>query len=227
MAVFLLTGCIEGSGDVRVENRAFAPVRAIEVRGSEDVALSRGPGSIQVTTDDNLLRYVSTRIEGDTLIIEETAQISPTHGIRVDVVLPEDPGALELSGSGSLEWTPSSPLVADTLVLGVSGSGSLGLSLTSTTVEVSLSGSGSAHLDGRAASATVDVSGSGDLDAFGLAVRDADATVSGSGSIQLSVRDQLRGDVSGSGSIVYRGTPVVDSTSSGAGSVEQEQSSSR
>jgi hypothetical protein len=216
----IMTGCIQGSGEIREESRAWAPVRAIDVRGSEDIDLSHGAGSIRVTTDDNLLRYVSTRIEGDTLIIEETTSIWPTDGIRVDVVLPTDPAELSLSGSGSLKWSGPTPLDSDGVALDISGSGSLGLSLTATTVDVSVSGSGSARLDGRAKQATVVVSGSGGVDAFDLDVESAEATVSGSGSIQLSVAAQLEANVSGSGSIVYRGTPTVDSRSSGSGSVE-------
>ena len=49
--------------------------------------------------------------------------------------------------------------------------------------------------------------------------RKADARISGSGGMELSVEDRLDARVSGSGSVIYKGNPRINTSVSGSGSV--------
>lgn len=219
-------GCgISGSGRIVSQDRGFVPFAALDVRGAADVKAVRGKGAIAVTTDDNLLSYVVTRVEGDRLVIDEQGHdggsvcLHPTHGIVVELSVPEALTDLSVSGSGRFEWLDSAPVATDRLGLHASGSGSIRTPLQATEVDADLSGSGSVLLQGAATRGRFSVSGSGSLAAFGLTLEAAEVSTSGSGSAELTVSGTLAAQVSGSGSVRYRGRPVVSAHVSGSGSV--------
>ena len=223
----LFAGCgIEGSGHVVSELRPVTAFRQIELAGTADVQIVTGKGEIRVTTDDNLQQYVTTRIEGDRLVIDEQnggghgVSLRPTHGIEVLVSMPEVPTDLSIGGSGSIAWDGSAVDSGGTLRLDVSGSGSMDIGAKVDEVDLGLGGSGSVRLHGTAGHGEIDVSGSGSVDAYALQLASAHASISGSGSVRLQVSEQLDAEISGSGSIAYRGSPQVKSHISGSGSVD-------
>ncbi|MDG1775503.1 MAG: DUF2807 domain-containing protein, partial [Flavobacteriaceae bacterium] len=87
---------------------------------------------------------------------------------------------------------------------------------------VKLSGSGdiSTQTTLKAADFNATVSGSGDVNAYGVVAQDATVTVSGSADVTLTVKGTLNAKVSGSGDIQYKGNPKkVASKVSGSGDV--------
>lgn len=88
-------------------------------------------------------------------------------------------------------------------------------------VSVDLSGAGNISMSGAADSLEVDVSGAAKIDAEALTVREADVSISGAGSMVLTVTDALDAGISGTGSVRYYGDPQnVNARVSGAGSVK-------
>jgi hypothetical protein len=219
------SGCqlIQGSGRVQTEDRSFSPFHAVHMRGIAEVTMVSGPGSISVTTDDNLLDYVLIEVLDGTLTLDEknpkTGMLVPSRGIKVEVTTPDAPKDVHVSGTGSFTWPEGAPLTVGALGLHVDGAGSLEAAIAVTTLAVDLSGSGSITLTGTATTGTVDLSGTGDLRAFGLALSTAVARVSGTGSAMVAVSDSLDAEVSGTGSVLYRGSPAVTQRVSGTGSV--------
>ncbi|MDX1720417.1 MAG: DUF2807 domain-containing protein, partial [Salegentibacter mishustinae] len=64
------------------------------------------------------------------------------------------------------------------------------------------------------------VTGSGDFKAYDLSAENVEATVMGSGDIQISANSSLKAKVMGSGDIKYKGNPKnQDFKTSGSGSV--------
>lgn len=218
-------GCgIQGSGRLIAEERPVAAFSSIAVTGEADVHLVAGKGNVTVTTDDNLLPYVEVVVSGSELRVgtRDGVNLSPTHGVEVEVPLAGPVSALRISGSGSIASGLPGPLTGDALSLGISGSGSLDLPVQVTTLTLDVSGSGSARLRGSAGSTRCDASGSGSVQAYDLQSKAATVHLSGSGSVELSITDQLEAHLSGSGSIHYRGSPRVTTDDTGSGSVVHE-----
>jgi O-succinylbenzoate synthase len=59
------------------------------------------PPSWSLTTDENLLSHIETRMNGSVLKIETHGQIAPTHGVTVVITSPSL--RIELSGAVKLE----------------------------------------------------------------------------------------------------------------------------
>ncbi|MCS6973998.1 MAG: DUF2807 domain-containing protein [Cyclobacteriaceae bacterium] len=145
---------------------------------------------------------------------------------------------LKVSGSGSLKVEAD----AGDVTAHVSGSGDITLRGNLKNVKSSVSGSGKINLQADVAGlATFDISGSGDalaqgsaneveaqisgsgkVLAAGLATKSCKVRISGSGSVEINVSDELDATISGSGDVRYTGNPSrLNVHSSGSGKIRK------
>ena len=127
--------------------------------------------------------------------------------------------ALALSGSGSIEV--EQPITANSFDVALSGSGSIKATVNAQNFDAAVSGSGGVNISGKAKKAEIAVSGSGGFSGRSFSVEEADAHVSGSGSVYIDVQNSLDAATSGSGSVNYTGNPTVSKASSGSGRVRK------
>lgn len=91
-------------------------------------------------------------------------------------------------------------------------------------VTTKLSGSGSITLEGYCQNFESQISGSGKIHGYALVANSANATISGSGDLEIFVNNTLTANISGSGSVRYKGNPpIVNSNISGSGRVTKVQ----
>jgi len=190
---------ISGSGIPAVEARHVTGFREVELRGSVQVTVRAGaPRAIVVHADDNLVRLVRTTVVGDRLVVATKDVSFESESPMVVVVHVPVLAALVLSGSGILA---ADDVSAPKLVVVLSGSGVL-------------------RAGGRAQRLEATLSGSGDAQLAALTSARARALVSGSGRIVLVATDALDAAVTGSGAILYGGSPAELRTSvTGSGAV--------
>jgi len=176
---------VMGSGRAATESRSIGNFRALELNGIGDVELRLGSApTLQITADDNLLPYFTTRVEGDTLVIDSRGSFRTQRSPRIVVTVP-DVESVVTKGSG------------DVRVYNVNNAR---LSLVTR-------GSGDMSAQGRTRDLVVTIQGSGDSDVRGLASSSATASVQGSGDIRVTTNGALNASVAGSGTIYYAGSP--------------------
>jgi hypothetical protein len=145
---------------------------------------------------------------------------------------------LKVSGSGNL----TAEIDAEDVDASVSGSGDLNLSgkmksmdsgisgsgkvvfngVVAEFVETNISGSGKFEASGSAREIKSTISGSGRVYASELVVDRCNVRISGSGSVQVNVKTSIDANISGSGSVSYKGSPSeVNSHSSGSGRIRK------
>jgi hypothetical protein len=172
-----------------------ATIEALSVSGSGDVV-----GSGKFSTGD-----LELKVSGSgSLDIEADAKGEVT---------------ADVSGSGDLNMKGS----CQNFDSGVSGSGKVNVSATITgKADVSVSGSGRVMASGKAQQIKATISGSGKVLASELEVSKCEVRISGSGDVEINVKDALDANISGSGSVTYKGNPSqVNSHSSGSGHVRK------
>jgi len=127
---------------------------------------------------------------------------------------------LQVNGGGKI--VSENSISSDNLNLSVSGSGSIDLDVKGNVVKTEVSGSGNIALKGYATSNDIVLSGSGSLSAFSFEVESAKIKVSGSGSAEISVSNNLDAMVLGSGTVKHKGnTKEVTKKVYGSGSVDR------
>jgi hypothetical protein len=210
------TGGLEGSGKKVTQARQVGEFRAVRLEGSFDVSIQVGaPRAVAVTIDENLQPLVETRLVGDTLVVSSQNMSYRGEG-RVRISTPALQG-LDLEGSGDVTIEGG----RGDQRLSLAGSGDVDWKGSAAALEVSIAGSGTVTLAGKAEVARLRIDGSGDVKARGLAARDADVEVSGSGDVELTLDGgTFRAAVSGSGQVAWHGRATVERASvSGSGEI--------
>lgn len=213
--------CIEGEGPLTVENRSAASYSELEVNISGDVTIHPGEDlQIRIKAQENLMKVITTRVKGKTLVIGSNQCIRTSDGIKIDLTVPTL-RSIKLNGSGSI--ITRSFLNTDRLDLTINGSGTVAIDVHAVEVEVSINGSGKTILNGSAENIEVEINGSGDYRGLGLEAEDAEVTIRGSGDIYVNAKNSLEAEILGSGDVIYAGNPSVDSSVKGSGNISKKK----
>lgn len=125
----------------------------------------------------------------------------------------------DVSGSGEINLKGKfNSVKAD-----VSGSGRVSVNGTiSGKADFEISGSGKVEASGSADSMRAEISGSGKVLGANLVTNTAKIEIAGSGDVEITVNKDLDAEISGSGTVRYKGNPSrVNSDASGSGSVRK------
>lgn len=223
----LLTACgfpvINGSGKIITEERPVGDFTAIHFTGFGELILVQGDQeALTITTDDNLLPYLKTRVSQGTLTIAFDEQgwtplVRPTQSMRYHLTV-KTLTHLDLSGAATVA---ADRFNANQLTLIESGAGEIRIAdLTANQVTVEMSGAGTVDLAGKVTAQTVEISGFGAYRAGDLTSQTAQVTLSGAGEATVWVHEQLDAELSGAGTIRYYGSPRLTADSSGIGNIK-------
>ncbi len=215
-----LFNCIRGNGIIVTQDRDLdEDIYGIISEGSCEIeVIIDSVQRIEVEWDENLLPYLSTRISGEKLIIDQGTRhcIRSNYPCRVYVYTPSIE-LFRLTGSGSVICDD---LYTDDLKIELTGSGYVDMrNLDVLTVDALITGSGEVVLDGIADQSDFTISGSGRFECFYLEQNICIASISGSGDMEVYADRLLDCVISGSGNIFYRGYPRIIAHISGSGNI--------
>lgn len=214
---------IKGNGVESRENRTVPAFTKLEVSGSFDVAIDTGSEGLVLEGDKNLLSYIETAVEGNTLKVRVRSgyNIAPRKDIHIKVGAPYLE-AVSLSGSGDIE-SLALIRVPKKFYINISGSGDVNMQIDAPEVEAHVSGSGDVHLLGCTRKAALSSSGSGNFYCYGLLSEETHIRMAGSGNADVYASKTLEVQVAGSGDISYKGRPAVQQSIAGSGSVRHAE----
>ncbi len=97
LLVLLSAGCdwkgIRGNGKIKTEPRPVTDFTRVDAGGFYELEWHPGAPSLSLTTDENLLSHIETRMEGDVLKIDMDGSMAPTDGIKIAITSPSLAGA--------------------------------------------------------------------------------------------------------------------------------------
>jgi hypothetical protein len=212
-------GCVRGSGNLVSETRKVSDFTKLNISGDYKVNLKQDSSStLTITGDDNLLKYIKTKVEGGELRIYSrknfcSDKLSVNIGIR---------NLEELKASGAIEVTADGKITTKDLTLDFAGASKVTLDLNAANVTTTASGATEMYLTGQASSHHLDISGVGKIHALDFVVGDYDIETSGASHCEINVLHGLAIHSSGVSDVKYRGNPSnVSNEKSGASSVEK------
>lgn len=211
-----------GSGVLVTEKRPVSGFQRLELSGIGTLVIEVGSEeALVIEAEDNLLEYIETTVQGNTLEIgiRERTNLQPSKPIRYNLTV-KSLDSISVSGLGSVE---APALEATIFSVDLSGGGDVNLEgLQAEQLEATISGLGSLTIaSGQVTEQTIEISGSGDYNGRNLESRTADVIISGLGSATVWASQDLRVEISGAGSVRYAGDPSVSSEISGLGSLEK------
>ena len=191
---------VKGSGVKASESRAVAAFNAIEAQGIGKLNLRVGESeSVKISADDNIVPLIKAEVIDGVLILSTKGAANSKTDIVFDVTA-KSINRLENSGTVSINAN------------GFSGG----------ELAVEASGVGSITLAGRVDSLKVELSGVGRLEADELIADRVRTSLSGVGSATVRAEKSIDGNVSGVGSLTWKGAATEVSTHvSGVGRVSK------
>lgn len=187
------TQTINGSGSLTTETRPLSSFSKVELLSIGNLTIKQGTSeSLTIKADENLLPYITSEVEADTLKIgmKPNLNLNPTHTIEYTLTVKSLSGVV-LAGMGNIS---ADALSGDDISMVVSGSGDINVAaVTAKRMTMRLSGFGNIKTGTvNADSTTLELNGSGDLRINRLTANNLDVTISGLGNAELAgkVNDQ-------------------------------------
>ena len=206
LTIPLLFSCsfngIRGNGNIVNEEREISQFNKIDVSGRFDVDIEVGKSvSLVITAEDNLLKYIKTKVRNNTLIISTKENLHPRDDLVLKITTPK---LNEIDCSGANDLTIDN--------------------VKSDKFSIDLSGAGSIEINGKAKKFYIDISGAADLDASEFIVEDVKIDISGAASADVYASKSLDAEVSGASSIkLYGNAEDVKTDISGIGSFSRAE----
>ena len=202
-SVVLVTGCrwvgIRGNGNIKTDERTISAFANIRASGAFTIEWQNGAPAVRITTDENLLPYIDSQLDGDTLRLRTREQMWPTHGIKVVISSPTRSGARI---SGAVKLTANQ--------------------LSGQKFAFEATGASEIKLDGNIDQLFADMTGASELNASGLQTRTAEISTTGAADAEIAVSEILKVAITGAGKVTYSGNPkTIEKHISGAGSIRQ------
>lgn len=213
---------VKGNGHVISKSFDKTNFKNIDVSSSIDVVLKQGTDySVRIDGEENILQLIEVRKEGDKLIVglKNNISISPTKDVKVYITAPE---FHKLEGSGACTISNSGVITGNEVTLDLSGACNTHLNVDVNKLGIEASGASEIEVKGKAVYFSVEGSGSTSVSAFQLISENATIDLSGAGDAEVFASQSLKADLSGAGSVTYKGNPPsVSKEISGAGSVSK------
>jgi hypothetical protein len=171
---------------------------------------------IELEGPQSVCEKIITSVSGDKLHIYTKRLIEQYGNLKIYITV-RNLSDITVAGSGDV--VVNSKLNTESINLEVTGSGNIRIpDLNATYTELQVTGSGDINVKGISnEKIDVNVTGSGDVKASELETKHADINITGSGSAEIYATEKLEGNIVGSGSIYYRGNPLIDTKSTGSG----------
>ena len=203
--LLLLVGChvggIMGNGQILTDTRPVSDFSEIQADGGFYIEWRNGAPSLSITTDQNLLQYITSENEDHRLRLHSRGNLWPTHHINVVISSPARAGA-RLTGAARLTVSQ----------------------LSGHNFAVESTGAATVKLDGSVDDLVTDMTGASKLDADGLQVKTATISSTGASKADVNVSESLKVSITGAGKVTYAGNPpTVEKRISGAGSIRHKE----
>lgn len=206
--------CTKGAGPVVEQELILPPFHSLGFSGSGQVFITQGDEqSVIVNGQRDVIDLIRLNVAGGHWEVAFSECVNYDQ-LALHITLPEIT-RLALSGSGDIQTV--NPISAGRLDLSISGSGRIFAGVEAEWVEGRISGSGNISLTGTTDKSNFKLIGSGSVKAFGMAQQTCSIAISGSGSAEVTVTDELDVSISGSGNVFYKGNPDLNLSISGSG----------
>jgi hypothetical protein len=218
--LLILAGCggIVGDGKITSESRTVSDAfHSVSINSGFAATVSVGPTAITVKTDENLLSFVETFVQGDTLVVRvkpDTVISSSTLDVTVSNGAVE---GVDAAGGSIVTATATS---IPTFQLNASGGSQLtATGVSSSDVDIDASGGSQITASGTASNAKATSSGGSEVELTGVSLNTLTVEASGASTIDAAVSTAVNGTASGGSIVTITGTAQLHVDSSGGSKV--------
>lgn len=192
---------VQGSGVMKSEKREVSGFSKIDGSGAINVEVSIQENfNVEIEADDNLLQYIKTEIDGDSLKIYSEGRLSHQNPVNVKIGMPALNG-LEISGASK----------------------ATAANITGEEISLNASGASRINISGEVKNLQSKANGASAIDAESLKTENAEVKVNGASKTTVFATNDLIAKANGASRIVYVGEPAnIEQKSNGASSIKSK-----
>lgn len=212
--------CMDGRGEIVSEVRELDNFSKLEIDVPAEIFIHVGEfPKVSIQTHENIIGKIETNVHSNTLTIESQLCIGSVKKLRIDLVV-TDLNSISLNGSGNVKF--KSQIKTDYFDVKVNGSGGIVIDLFANYVDAKINGSGNMLVKGTTKNLKVRINGSGDFRALDLQSFETSVKINGSGDAIVNSKNKLYVEISGSGSVKYKGaSQKIKTNITGSGEVKK------
>ena len=211
-----------GKGDLKSTEYNVGAYTAVDIRtGMELIYSEEVSDKVVIEIQENLIEYLDVRVENGVLIVDTKNPINT--GSKDPKIYISNPDLSKISVSGFIIMSDCDKISGESFVLEVFGAAEIEAEFDVDELHINGSGAVNMDLSGRADTADINISGAGAIEAMELQTKSAFVAISGTGDVEISCSDNLDVDISGAGSVVYRGDPKVTQNTGGIATIKKEK----
>lgn len=197
-----LTSCsidsIKASDAIVTEERIVSDFNEVDVSSDMEIIIKQGAvQSLKVTTSDNIMRNVTTRVSNGKLTVRLRGNIRKLSTLRLEITIPTI-SRLELSADSFGSCT------------GFENLESFRLKVSSDALIM---------LSGSTNSMNIDASSDGKIEAFDFQTKTCNVNCSSDASVSITCLEALTGSISSDAVVFYKGNPTINVSTSSDGAV--------
>jgi hypothetical protein len=214
---------VNGNGNLESETRVINRATKIKVLGHMEVILDSGSTSVRVEADENLLKYIVTKVDDGWLEIRMKSNINYTtsNSIKVYVTTPTITH-IKMAGSGKV-FSEKKFWSKESINFDIAGSGDINIDVNTPKVDADIAGSGNLDIMGETRDVDISIAGSGNYNGIELKAENANIKIAGSGDAMVFADVRMNAKIMGSGNVRYRGNATIDKKIMGSGSIKMAE----
>lgn len=209
---------IKGSGNVIEQNRNLSGFENVKASSGVDVVLMQGSqDKVVVKADDNLADKITTKVEGNTLVVAVQRNTSIRNAKSFKVLVTAS-NLKQILSSGGSDVFSEGAITAESLTIKASGGSDLKLDLNVKDLTCDISGGSDANLKGKAQYMTVTARGGSDFEGKNFTAENCKLKVQGGSDAYVYVTGEISMEAHGASDIHYKGNPKITYQRSSGGS---------
>jgi hypothetical protein len=212
--------CLNASAQ---KDRTVGEFTGIKAGDAFNISITQSDSpSLKVDAPESVQNQIKTEVKDGILNIWTEGNVKTEEDIKITVSM-KTLNSIDISGAADVK--SENTITVDKINIKTSGAGDIHLDLKANEITTDISGAGDVTLKGTAQLLDASVSGAGDLKASNLEANKVKAKVSGAGDAKVNAVQGLDADISGAGSIIYKGSPTDRNVNiTGSGSVRESKS---
>ncbi|MDQ3046521.1 MAG: DUF2807 domain-containing protein [Bacteroidota bacterium] len=217
-----LISCFSIFNSIAQQERPVGDFTGIKAGDAVTIILTQGETpSLKVDAPESVQSQIKTEVKEGILHISTVGNFRSEKDPVIYVTVKK---LNSLDVSGAAEVKTDNQILSDKLSLDLSGAGDVVMDVKAIEISSKVSGAGDMTLKGSTELLSAEVSGAGNLKASNLEATKVKAKVNGAGDAKVHAVQSLDADVSGAGSIIYKGNPIDRNVNiTGAGSVRESK----
>jgi carbon monoxide dehydrogenase subunit G len=212
-----------GDGNLTKQERKISSFNGIDIGGAFNVYLKQGDAeALTLEAESDILQYIRTEVKDGILNIDiKDHSFHQIGKINVYITIK---GLKSVDLSGAVDLQTQNKLNLSDLSVDVSGAADLRVEMAVQKLSIEGSGASKMSFTGSASEINMDLSGASEIYAFDMPADNYSISMSGAGKAEINVTKKLIVEISGAGTIRYKGSPAeISQDLSGAGSIKKVQ----